>query len=107
MSSTSLLTMTNPEITKKISTPTYPPEKAEAPLWKSNTGSTATALRPSTSLRYLNGISYMSGPFTPNVTQLGASRKLFRNDRRPNSIDDVERVGDQFAHRHSFFRGFR
>ena len=44
----------NPEITKKTSTPTKPPLMKLNFAWKNNTSSTAMALRPSISGRYLN-----------------------------------------------------
>ena len=41
----------NPEMTKKISTPTYPPAKAGIPAWKPITDRTAIARNPSMSGR--------------------------------------------------------
>ena len=41
----------NPEITKKTSTPTYPPVVPGTPKWKSRTAMTATARSPSMSRR--------------------------------------------------------
>ena len=41
--------MTKSEITKKTSTPTYPPEIPLTPAWKRTTRRTATARSPSTS----------------------------------------------------------
>jgi hypothetical protein len=42
-----------PEITKKISTPINPPFNKSGKAWKTTTASTAIALRPSISGRYL------------------------------------------------------
>jgi hypothetical protein len=44
--------MRYPLMTKKISTPTKPPLNVSKPAWKKTTGTTATALNPSISLRY-------------------------------------------------------
>src|SRR5699024_8597866 len=38
--------MRKPEMTKKTSTPTYPPERVPTPEWKSTTSSTAIARKP-------------------------------------------------------------
>lgn len=47
----------NPEITKNTSTPTNPPESQPRPRWKSTTGMTAKARRPSTSGRYFRALT--------------------------------------------------
>src|SRR3954469_25530638 len=57
-----MFVITNPEITKKTSTPTKPPGTGR-PAWKATTASTASARRPWMSGRRLTGwISAAGGP---------------------------------------------
>ena len=50
----------NPEMTKKTSTPTNPPENPGTPAWKKITANTAIALSPSMSALYFNGDIFKS-----------------------------------------------
>ena len=51
--------MRNPEMTKKTSTPTNPPENPGTPAWKKITANTAIARRPSMSARYVNDMKLL------------------------------------------------